>query len=98
MSYHSWHVGMKVVCEAPDRKRDGRVLDGNVKVGCANNPVYPKFDEVYTIRNINKVSSGETLLLLDEVRNDHLKDFVRDGLEPGFDARFFRPLARRASA
>lgn len=93
MSYHSWHVGMKVVCQAPDRKRKGRVLDGSVAVGYAVDPAYPKFGKTYTIRNINEVSSGATLLLLDEVRNDHLKRFIQDGLEPGFDAKYFTPAS-----
>lgn len=92
MSYLNWYVGMKVVCQAPDRKRKGRVLDGGVAVGYATDPAYPSFGETYTIRNINEVSSGATLLLLDEVRNDHLKAFIQDGLEPGFDAKFFTPV------
>jgi hypothetical protein len=51
---------------------------------------YPEKDAVYTVRATRPGKKG-LVLLLEEVRN-HLNI---SGVEPGFGARFFRPVSTR---
>ena len=85
-------VGMRVVClTGPNPKRRGIMSNSFGEQLRTNSANYPEKAGVYTIRHVNEVF-GTTLLLLVEVRNDHLTEFYRDGLEPGFNAKFFQPL------
>lgn len=52
---------------------------------------YPSFGVVYTVRSIN-VWPAKTLLLLEEVNNEHIRLLIGSKLEPGFDVRGFRPV------
>lgn len=65
------------------------VLRKGAPVGWCEGFVYPEFGKVYTVRFVNP-QNGNTILLLDEVVNA-----VENGWEPGFNARFFRPVVTR---
>lgn len=96
MSYLDWHVGMKVVCIQGVRPQAyGSISSRGKPEGVVSNPHYPEQGVVYTVRHINPIADDYVLILLEEVRNDHLDSFIRGGLEPGFHAKYFRPVQTR---
>jgi hypothetical protein len=80
--YTSWHVGMKVVCVDDELENCGEI--------------YPKLDEVYTIRSINPDLDGGPVpfIRFEEVRN--ALQFYAEGFdECEFIASNFRPVLTR---
>ncbi len=73
----TFRVGQKVVC----------VRGPGSYPGCR----WPVKGIVYTVRQINDWPSG-TIILLDEINNSHLMNELGNTIEPGFGARFFRPV------
>lgn len=100
MSTHrDWHVGMKVVCiQGIMPQAYGSISLRGQTVGTAPDPHYPEQGAIYTVRHINPIDVDYVLILLEEVRNDHLQSFIRGGLEPGFDAKYFRPVQPRKTS
>src|SRR3990167_4610543 len=83
----NFHVGQKVV--AVGYKKDG----SHVPPSIAN---LPQIGNIYTIRAIN-VWPTITIVRLYEVDNSHLLSLHQYAgqIEPGYDARAFRPLVTR---
>jgi len=81
-----FHVGQLVICvgySADDGRKYVPPED------CARGNI-PKRGYVYTIATVNDwPRQGYTLVTLVECDNKHL---TRNGWEPGFDARGFRPI------
>jgi hypothetical protein len=90
MSYHDWHVGMKVVCIDPTWGTTGRIQQH-----CC--PILPEKGGVYTIRTIELrvVVIGhppQILIRLAEILNPVIR-----GSEAVFFASKFRPVQPRAT-
>lgn len=79
MSCLDWHIGMKVVL------REGAPL------GFYEGWTYPRFGQVYSIRQIFLSKAGIPCIRLREVLNRDL----RAGFEPGFACKWFRPVQTR---
>lgn len=79
----SFHVGQKITPRADDLWVN--VATGNMVRGV----VYPRFGEVYTIREIITDVEGSWLTLV-EIRNRRLP-----AGEPQFDAEDFRPVVEK---
>lgn len=94
MSYLDWKAGDKVVClRGAGADNAGSISSyTHGRIGTAKDPRYPEKGKTYTLRNVNVVDDedGYVLVLLEEIRNDHLADFIRCGLEPGFHCKHFR--------
>lgn len=85
----TFYVGQKVVCVGGKYRGDIPRPDAE-----ANGAIYPRRGNIYTIRTIN-VWPGKTLVTLHECNNAHLVKIFGGGIEPGFNARGFRPVVDR---
>lgn len=79
-----FRVGQKVVC----------VAGSSMHVRASEGYIYPTNTDVYTIRGMYRDGSGNTQLLLQEIKNKPMETNVGTR-EPGFNARYFRPVVER---
>lgn len=77
----TFRVGQKVVCV--------RTMPGHRRMETG---VYPEEGPVYVVRSIFYFE-GRALLRLQGIDNTHLH--YTDGIEPGFNAKNFRPVVER---
>lgn len=85
-----FYVGQKV-----ERLRDlGEAATRSMEIGASMGGVYPQPGVVYTVCEIWTSPKGSEILRLAEINNAH---FLAKGWnrEPGFEARYFRPVVER---
>lgn len=81
-----WAPGMRCVCIVDIAERP------NTRAR-KENAHCPRKGEVCTVRAVTVNFDETTVLLLAEYRNDHLRAATWNGEEPGFGAKWFRPLS-----